>query len=155
MKQQDYEILIEQLKAMCEGQKYMCTLLSNTSALLKQSLQDTNWVGYYLMQDGKLILGPFQGLVACEVIEVGKGVCGTSVERQETILVRNVHEFAGHIACDSASNSEIVVPIIINDAVWGVLDIDSPLIARFDETDQKYLEIAAGIITAAIKDIQS
>ncbi|MBR2792799.1 MAG: GAF domain-containing protein [Erysipelotrichaceae bacterium] len=155
MKQQDYEILIEQLKAMCEGQKYMCTLLSNTSALLKQSLQDTNWVGYYLMQDGKLILGPFQGLVACEVIEVGKGVCGTSVERRETILVRNVHEFAGHIACDSASNSEIVVPIIINDAVWGVLDIDSPLIARFDETDQKYLEIAAGVITAAIKDIQS
>ncbi|MBR6957916.1 MAG: GAF domain-containing protein [Erysipelotrichaceae bacterium] len=133
----------------------MCTLLSNTSALLKQSLQDTNWVGYYLMQDGKLILGPFQGLVACEVIEVGKGVCGTSVERRETILVRNVHEFAGHIACDSASNSEIVVPIIINDAVWGVLDIDSPLIARFDETDQKYLEIAAGVITAAIKDIQS
>ena len=155
MKQQDYEILIEQLKAMCEGQKYMCTLLSNTSALLKQSLQDTNWVGYYLMQDGKLILGPFQGLVACEVIEVGKGVCGTSVERQETILVRNVHEFAGHITCDSASNSEIVVPIIINDAVWGVLDIDSPLIARFDETDQKYLEIAAGILTAAIKDVQS
>ena len=155
MKQQDYEILIEQLKAMCEGQKYMCTLLSNTSALLKQSLQDTNWVGYYLMQDGKLILGPFQGLVACEVIEVGKGVCGTSVERRETILVRNVHEFAGHIACDSASNSEIVVPIIINDAVWGILDIDSPLIARFDETDQKYLEIAAGVITAAIKDIQS
>ncbi len=155
MKQQDYEILIEQLKAMCEGQKYMCTLLSNTSALLKQSLQDTNWVGYYLMQDGKLILGPFQGLVACEVIEVGKGVCGTAVERRETILVRNVHEFAGHIACDSASNSEIVIPIIINDAVWGVLDIDSPLIARFDETDQKYLEIAAGVITAAIKDIQS
>ncbi len=155
MKQQDYEILIEQLKAMCEGQKYMCTLLSNTSALLKQSLQDTNWVGYYLMQDGKLILGPFQGLVACEVIEVGKGVCGTAVERRETILVRNVHEFAGHIACDSASNSEIVIPIVINDAVWGVLDIDSPLIARFDETDQKYLEIAAGVITAAIKDIQS
>ena len=155
MKQQDYEILIEQLRAMCEGQRYMCTLLSNTSALLKQSLQDTNWVGYYLMQDGKLILGPFQGLVACEVIEVGKGVCGTAVERRETILVRNVHEFAGHIACDSASNSEIVIPIIINDAVWGVLDIDSPLIARFDETDQKYLEEAAGILTAAIKDIQS
>ena len=155
MKQQDYEILIEQLRAMCEGQRYMYTLLSNTSALLKQSLQDTNWVGYYLMQDGKLILGPFQGLVACEVIEVGKGVCGTAVERRETILVRNVHEFAGHIACDSASNSEIVIPIIINDAVWGVLDIDSPLIARFDETDQKYLEEAARILTAAIKDIQS
>ena len=102
---------------MCEGQRYMYTLLSNTSALLKQSLQDTNWVGYYLMQDGKLILGPFQGLVACEVIEVGKGVCGTAVERRETILVRNVHEFAGHIACDSASNSEIVIPIIINEQI--------------------------------------
>ena len=139
MKQQDYEILIEQLRAMCEGQRYMYTLLSNTSALLKQSLQ----------------VGPFQGLVACEMIEVGNGVCGTAVERRETILVRNVHEFAGHIACDSASNSEIVIPIIINDAVWGVLDIDSPLIARFDETDQKYLEEAARILTVAIKDIQS
>ena len=150
MKKQDYEILIEQLKAMCNGQKYMCTLLSNTSALLKQCLEDTNWVGYYLMRDGKLVLGPFQGLVACEIIEVGKGVCGTAVKERKTILVKNVHEFAGHIACDSASNSEIVIPIIIDDEVWGVLDIDSPLLERFDETDQQYLEKAVEIITESI-----
>ena len=150
MKKQDYEILIEQLKAMCNGQKYMCTLLSNTSALLKQCLEDTNWVGYYLMRDGKLVLGPFQGLVACEIIEVGKGVCGTAVKERKTILVKNVHEFAGHIACDSASNSEIVIPIIIDDEVWGVLDIDSPLLERFDKTDQQYLEKAVEIITESI-----
>ena len=150
MKKQDYEILIEQLKAMCNGQKYMCTLLSNTSALLKQCLEDTNWVGYYLMRDGKLVLGPFQGLVACEIIEVGKGVCGTAVKERKTILVKNVHEFAGHIACDSASNSEIVIPVIIDDEVWGVLDIDSPLLERFDETDQQYLEKAVEIITESI-----
>ena len=150
MKKQDYEILIEQLKAMCNGQKYMCTLLSNTSALLKQCLEDTNWVGYYLMRDGKLVLGPFQGLVACEIIEVGKGVCGTAVKERKTILVKNVHEFAGHIACDSASNSEIVIPIIIDDEVWGVLDIDSPLLERFEKTDQHYLEKAVEIITESI-----
>ena len=150
MNKQDYEILIEQFKAMCNGQKYMCTLLSNTSALLKQCLEDTNWVGYYLMRDGKLVLGPFQGLVACEIIEVGKGVCGTAVKERKTILVKNVHEFAGHIACDSASNSEIVIPIIIDDEVWGVLDIDSPLLERFDKTDQQYLEKAVEIITESI-----
>ena len=146
MKKQDYEILIEQLKAMCNGQKYMCTLLSNTSALLKQCLEDTNWVGYYLMRDGKLVLGPFQGLVACEIIEVGKGVCGTAVKERKTILVKNVHEFAGHIACDSASNSEIVVPLHSRGCVVGVLDIDSPVLNRFSETDQKGLEAFAEIL---------
>ena len=141
MKQQDYEILIEQLKAMCEGQRYMYTLLSNTSALLKQSLQDTNWVGYYLMQDGKLILGPFQGLVACEVIEVGKGVCGTAYERKATVVVPDVEEFPGHIACSSLSRSEIVVPVFSADhEVMGVLDIDSRELNNFDSIDQEYLE---------------
>lgn len=154
MKQQNYEIMIEQLEGLCQSPEYLVTLLSNTSALLKQSMEDLNWAGYYIMKDGKLILGPFQGLVACEKIEVGKGVCGTAVEQRKTILVKNVHEFPGHIACDSASNSEIVVPIIINDEVWGVLDIDSPSLNRFDETDQKYLEKAVEIITSAISTLK-
>ncbi|MBQ9036717.1 MAG: GAF domain-containing protein [Erysipelotrichaceae bacterium] len=154
MKQQNYEIMIEQLEGLCQSPEYLITLLSNTSALLKQSMEDLNWAGYYIMKDGKLILGPFQGLVACEKIEVGKGVCGTAVKERKTILVRNVHEFPGHIACDSASNSEIVVPIIIDDEVWGVLDIDSPSLNRFDETDQKYLEQAVEIITKAIKTLK-
>ena len=150
MKEQNYEIMLQQLQGLCESPEYLITLLSNTSALLKQSMEDLNWAGYYIMKDGKLILGPFQGLVACEKIGVGKGVCGTAVAERKTILVKNVHEFPGHIACDSASNSEIVVPIIINDEVWGVLDIDSPSLNRFDETDQKYLEKAVEIITSAI-----
>ena len=154
MKQQNYEIMIEQLEGLCQSPEYLITLLSNTSALLKQSMEDLNWAGYYIMKDGKLILGPFQGLVACEKIEVGKGVCGTSVKERKTILVKNVHEFPGHIACDSASTSEIVVPIIIDDEVWGVLDIDSPSLNRFDETDQKYLEQAVEIITNAIKSVR-
>ena len=154
MKQQNYEIMIEQLEGLCQSPEYLITLLSNTSALLKQSMEDLNWAGYYIMKDGKLILGPFQGLVACEKIEVGKGVCGTSVKERKTILVKNVHEFPGHIACDSASNSEIVVPIIIDDEVWGVLDIDSPSLNRFDETDQKYLEQAVEIITNAIQSVR-
>lgn len=154
MKQQNYEIMIEQLEGLCQSPEYLITLLSNTSALLKQSMEDLNWAGYYIMKDGKLILGPFQGLVACEKIEVGKGVCGTAVKERKTILVKNVHKFPGHIACDSASNSEIVVPIIIDDEVWGVLDIDSPSLNRFDETDQKYLEQAVEIITNAIKSVR-
>ncbi|MBR0474693.1 MAG: GAF domain-containing protein [Erysipelotrichaceae bacterium] len=154
MKQQNYEIMIEQLEGLCQSPEYLITLLSNTSALLKQSMEDLNWAGYYIMKDGKLILGPFQGLVACEKIEVGKGVCGTAVKERKTILVKNVHEFPGHIACDSASNSEIVVPIIIDDEVWGVLDIDSPSLNRFDETDQKYLEQAVEIITNAIQSVR-
>lgn len=154
MKQQNYEIMNEQLEGLCQSPEYLITLLSNTSALLKQSMEDLNWAGYYIMKDGKLILGPFQGLVACEKIEVGKGVCGTAVKERKTILVKNVHEFPGHIACDSASNSEIVVPIIIDDEVWGVLDIDSPSLNRFDETDQKYLEQAVEIITNAIQSVR-
>ncbi len=146
-----YEYLIPQIRELCNGRKPLITILSNTSAALMQMMPDLNWAGYYLMHEGHLILGPFQGKVACEVIEVGKGVCGSSVAEKKTMLVRNVHEFPGHIACDSASNSEIVVPIIINDEVWGVLDIDSPLLERFDEIDQQNLEEIVRIITEAIK----
>ncbi len=110
--------------------------LSNAAALMWHTLDDINWSGFYLRKKGRLILGPFQGKPACVNIDMGKGVCGTAAETKEIQLVKDVHEFPGHIACDSASNSEIVVPIIVNDEVVGVLDIDSPILNRFDEEDR-------------------
>ena len=149
----DYETLLLQLESLMEDQKYTITLLSNASALLNEALDDINWVGFYLNCDGKLILGPFQGLVACQEIAFENGVCGAAATTLSTQLVKNVHEFPGHIACDSRSNSEIVVPIIINDELYGVLDIDSPSMARFDEEDQVNLEKAVEIMSTAINKI--
>ena len=142
----DYETLARELKAISEGVKKETTILSNASALIYDSMDGLNWCGFYLLEDGVLYLGPFQGKVACTEIEVGKGVCGTAIARGETVLVRDVHEFAGHIACDSASNSEIVVPMRKNGVLYGVLDIDSPELSRFDEIDQKGLEQAVRAI---------
>ena len=136
----DYKLLNEQLKYMIDGVPYFIANLANASALIYDTMSDLNWAGFYLMEDGKLVLGPFQGKPACIEIEVGKGVCGTSVAKRQTILVKNVHEFEGHIACDSASNSEIVVPIFKDGEVIGVLDIDSPKLSRFDEKDKAGLE---------------
>lgn len=113
---------------------------ANVSSLLYHSLPEINWAGFYFMRNGELVVGPFQGKPACVRIKVGRGVCGTAARNKETIVVRNVHEFPGHIACDSASNSEIVVPLIKNNALVGVLDIDSPVKGRFDEDDRKGLE---------------
>lgn len=113
--------------------------LSNAAALLWMLLDEINWVGFYLFKEEQLILGPFQGKPACVRIEIGKGVCGTAFATKEIQLVKNVHEFPGHIACDSASNSEIVLPIIVNETVVGVLDVDSPILNRFDEDDLKGL----------------
>jgi GAF domain-containing protein len=113
--------------------------MANLSALLFNSLPDLNWAGFYIMRAGELVLGPFQGQVACVRIPVGKGVCGTAVATGDIQLVENVHQFDGHIACDSASNAEIVLPIRFNGEVIAVLDIDSPTIARFDTIDQHYL----------------
>lgn len=124
--------------------------LCNASALLWLLLEDINWAGFYFMKDGKLVLGPFQGKPACVNIEVGKGVCGTCAATKEIQIVKNVHEFPGHIACDGASNSEIVLPIIVNGEVMGVLDIDSPNLNRFDEEDGIGLE---KIINTIIKYI--
>lgn len=132
----DYSLLKRQLRGLIEGVPYKTANLANASALLAQELADINWVGFYLMENGKLVLGPFQGKPACIEIAVGRGVCGTAVQEDEIILVRNVHEFPGHIACDSASNSEIVLPIRCGGKVVGVLDIDSPLIGRFTEEDR-------------------
>lgn len=131
-----YRLLRTQLQGLTDGVPYMLANLANASALLYQALTDINWAGFYLMQGGKLVLGPFQGKPACVEIRVGSGVCGTAVERDEIMLVENVHEFPGHIACDSASNSEIVIPIHRDAEIIGVLDIDSPVLARFDEEDR-------------------
>ncbi len=139
-REENYQMVIKQLKALLEGEKNQIANLSNASALLNQFLKEVNWVGFYLMDDGELVLGPFQGLPACVRIPVGKGVCGTAVQENKTMLVEDVHQFPGHIACDAASRSEIVVPIVKDGTVVGVLDIDSPLTSRFDEVDQKYLE---------------
>ena len=136
----DYALLCAQLKSLTEDIPYETANLANASALLWQYLADINWAGFYKMIDGKLVLGPFQGKTACIVIPVGKGVCGTAVAQDETQLVYDVHQFPGHIACDSASNSEIVVPIHVNGEIWGVLDIDSPYIGRFGEQDKAGLE---------------
>ena len=136
----DYKELILQLKALTEGVPYPTANLANASALLWQHLENINWAGFYIMEQGALVLGPFQGKPACIRIPVGKGVCGTAVAEDRTQLVADVHQFPGHIACDSASNSEIVVPIHVNGEVWGVLDIDSPYLNRFTEEDRLGLE---------------
>ncbi|MFP3917034.1 GAF domain-containing protein [Lysinibacillus telephonicus] len=136
-----YNTLSKQLAALLDGETNKIANLSNASALLNQFLDNINWVGFYLMQNGELVLGPFQGLPACVRIPVGRGVCGTAVSKNETIVVEDVHAFPGHIACDSASNSEIVIPLTKDGEVIGVLDIDSPIKGRFSSEDQKGLEL--------------
>lgn len=138
-KKQLYALVNIQLKGLIDQIPHKIANLANASALLGQALQDINWVGFYLLEENQLILGPFQGKPACIEISVGNGVCGTAVLKDEIMLVKNVHEFPGHIACDSASNSEIVLPIHANGKIVGVLDIDSPLLARFDEDDKNGL----------------
>ena len=139
----DYKLLAAQIKSLAEDEPHFLPVMSNASALLYENMQDLNWAGFYIMNKGSLMLGPFQGKVACIRIEVGKGVCGTAVAQDATQLVKDVHQFPGHIACDSASNSEIVVPIHKDGNVVAVLDIDSPSLSRFDEDDQKGLEVFA------------
>ncbi|EOS8267453.1 TPA: GAF domain-containing protein [Bacillus cereus] len=137
---QQYETVIKQLDALLTGESNVVANLSNASALLNQFLDRVNWVGFYVTEGNQLVLGPFQGMPACVRIPFGRGVCGVAAETKTTQLVADVHQFPGHIACDSASNSEIVVPIIKDGNVIGVLDIDSPEKNRFDEVDQRYLE---------------
>ena len=136
----NYSQLIAQVKALTDGVPHKIANFANTSAAIWQALEGINWAGFYFMENGKLVLGPFQGKPACIEIPVGRGVCGTAVAENKTQLVADVHQFPGHIACDSASNSEIVVPIRKDGQVWGVLDIDSPYYARFTPEDQAGLE---------------
>lgn len=142
----DYEALCAQLQALTDGVPYEIANFANAAALLWEFLPEINWAGFYLMTDGALVLGPFQGKPACIRIPVGKGVCGRAAQERRTLLVPDVHAFPGHIACDCASRSEIVVPLFKNGDVCGVLDIDSPYEGRFDEADQAGLEKFARIL---------
>jgi len=142
----DYGLLCRQLESLSEGVDWDITILSNASALIWEALEDINWAGFYLARGGRLVLGPFQGKPACTTIESGRGVCGTAVAEDSTQLVMNVHEFPGHIACDSASNSEIVVPVHAGGRIYGVLDIDSPRLGRFTEEDRDGLEMLVRIL---------
>lgn len=138
-----YALMLKQLDLMLESEQMYVPALANAAALLFNTLENINWAGFYLLHNGELVLAPFMGKPACVRIAIGKGVCGTAVLLKKTQLVSNVHQFPGHIACDNASNSEIVVPLFRNGKVIGVMDIDSPLLSRFDENDQKGLELFA------------
>ncbi len=144
-----YTALESQLRALLHGERDFIANCANTTALLWHSLPDLNWAGFYRLVDNQLVLGPFQGKPACVRIQLGKGVCGTAAATRKTVLVPNVHEFPGHIACDAASNSEIVVPLVKNGQLLGVLDLDSPQINRFDADDQVGLEKLAAVLLAA------
>ena len=146
----DYPLLIKQLQALSDGVTYTVTKLANAAALLYSSLERINWAGFYWLQSQQLVLGPFQGKPACTVIPLGKGVCGTAAADDRTVVVDNVHQFPGPIACDSASDSEIVIPLHQNGRVVGVLDIDAPVLCRFTEEDRAGLEAFAQALEEAI-----
>lgn len=141
----DYARLRAQLAALLTGESDLIANAANTSALIFAALPDINWAGFYFLKEGELVVGPFQGKPACVRIALGHGVCGTAAARRRTLLVPDVHEFPGHIACDTASRSEIVVPLLAADALLGVLDIDSPRPGRFDEDDARGLETLAAL----------
>ncbi len=140
-----YEELVRQTRGLLDGERDLVANSANIAALIWQIVPDLNWAGFYFMKGGELVLGPFQGKPACVRIPAGKGVCGTAVARRETMLVKDVHAFPGHIACDSASNSELVVPLIKGERVHGVLDLDSPLFARFDDEDRRAFEAVVSV----------
>lgn len=144
----DYASLCRDLASLTENVPYLIANLANTSALIWERMEGLNWAGFYILTDGALVLGPFQGKTACIRIPLGRGVCGTAAEQGRTQLVENVHNFPGHIACDSASNSEVVVPLYKNGNLWGVLDLDSPYVGRFTENDRQELENLTKIIEA-------
>ena len=142
-----YASLLSQLRSLLEGEHDFIANAANCAALLYRSLPDVNWAGFYLYKEGELVLGPFQGNPACVRIALGKGVCGTAAQLRQTVIVGNVNEFPGHIACDSASNSEIVVPLIKDEQLIGVLDLDSPSLERFDEEDAWGLNEMVAVFT--------
>ncbi|KRG10426.1 GAF domain-containing protein [Staphylococcus sp. NAM3COL9] len=150
VKETNYGLLQKQVASLIEDESNLIAILSNVSALLNDSLDQINWVGFYLMENNELILGPFQGHPACVHIAIGKGVCGTAVELNESQLVEDVNAFPGHIACDANSKSEIVVPIHKDNQVIGVLDIDAPITNRFSNTDKVALEEIISIIEQQI-----
>ena len=141
-----YREIVRELRALTAGEPDFIANLANASSLLFNSLPSVNWAGFYLLKDGGLVVGPFQGKPACVRIAIGKGVCGTAAAQRRTLVVPDVHAFPGHIACDAASNSEIVVPMVRGSALLGVLDIDSPALARFDEEDRDGLEELVAVL---------
>ena len=151
IKNTNYDLLQKQLISLIEDESNLIAILINTSALLNDHLDQVNWVGFYLIENNELILGPFQGHPACVHIQIGKGVCGTAVSNNETQVVKDVHQFPGHIACDANSNSEIVIPIHKDNKIIGVLDIDAPIKSRFNDEDRKELEKVVSIIENQIK----
>ncbi|MEN9529614.1 MAG: hypothetical protein RI932_1487 [Pseudomonadota bacterium] len=146
-----YESLTSTLKALLAAESDFIANLANASALLFAHLPQINWAGFYLLKGNELVLGPFQGKLACTRIKLGRGVCGTSASKRETLVVPDVEAFPGHIACDSASRSEIVIPLISRGELWGVLDIDSPILNRFTEADRVGLEMFVNVLTLSIE----
>ena len=146
----DYSEVCKKLVALVNGVPHPIANLANASALLWQELEDLNWAGFYLSEGDKLVLGPFQGKPACIEIPYGKGVCGTAAEKGEAVVVEDVHEFPGHIACDEASRSEIVIPMTRNGMVFAVLDLDSPTVGRFTQADRAGLEVFVRVLEKAI-----
>lgn len=150
-KREIYDKLRAQLRALIAGENDFIANAANLSSLLYHTLPDLNWAGFYLLKDGELVLGPFQGKPACVRIKIGSGVCGTAAARRQTVVVADVHEFPGHIACDAASNSEIVVPLVRDGSLLGVLDLDSPVLKRFDDEDRAGLEQLVKIFLGGIE----
>ncbi len=145
--EQNYKYMIQIIKTMLEDEDDIIANLSNISAVINAYVDRLNWAGFYILKGGELVLGPFQGMPACVRIKLGKGVCGTAAIDKKVVVVPNVHEFSGHIACDSNTNSEIVVPILKNDEIFGVLDLDSPDLNRFTELDKKYLSQVGDLLS--------
>lgn len=151
-KRGDYELLVKQLRSLFEGEPDVLANAANMAALVYHGLSEINWVGFYVFSDGQLVLGPFQGRPACTRLRLGKGVCGTTAAERRTVVVPNVHKFPGHIACDSASKSEIVIPIVAGDRLLGVFDVDSPIFDRFDAEDRAGLESLVEVFTEMIRN---
>lgn len=149
-KAETYRLLVEQLKGLLSGEKNLIANAANMSALVYHQLPDLNWCGFYLFDGQELVLGPFQGQVACVRITLNRGVCGAAASTREVQLVKDVHSFPGHIACDAASQSEIVVPLIKNGSLIGVWDVDSPMLARFDEEDKKGMQALCEVFLASL-----
>ena len=146
-KEENYRLMTTTIALTLEEEKDIIANLSNISSIINSYMDDLNWSGFYILKNEDLVLGPFQGNPACIRIKNGKGVCFSAVNNKNSVLVPNVHEFEGHIACDSSTNSELVVPIFKGDEVWGVIDLDSPLLNHFTELEQKYIEEIAGLIS--------
>jgi|SRR6185437_5241209 len=147
----DYARLAEELRGLLSGERDLVANAANTAALIYEALPDLNWAGFYFLKQGELVVGPFQGKPACVRIALGKGVCGTAAAQRKTIVVPDVNAFPGHIACDAASQSEIVVPLIVGQELLGVLDIDSPRLQRFDEGDARGIERLAALFVASVR----